>query len=261
MLNLSYIFEDANAAMTVHVDRLTVVPLPAAVYMMQVDVLNHYEHALTHYFGLTLREHYLQNSSLGTPYQKWAFFVNQNFSMLSFAIHNLLRYTSRLVHETQYPQIGRDTSEYMRSFKAKSSTYTSPLSNIRSNDHAIGVRVLDDQQLAVTSIGRRPRSDRVIMRCKGDGPTEYVRVVTDAAGQEREEPADRAAFDEAIRSVTTETVDIRDRSQLAKIRERGMNEVEALAKRNREFGEACNAYYASRKVAEPFGNLNQSYWT
>jgi hypothetical protein len=53
MLNLSFIFEDANAAMAEYADRLSVVPLPAALYMMQVDVLNHYRDALTHYFPLT----------------------------------------------------------------------------------------------------------------------------------------------------------------------------------------------------------------
>src|SRR5690349_10447726 len=105
MLNLSHIFEDANAAIAGYADRLAVVPLPAAVYMMQVDVLNQYRHALGHYFTLTLDESFLQNSSLGTPYEKWAFFVNRDCEMLSFAIHNLLRYTSRLVHETQCPDV------------------------------------------------------------------------------------------------------------------------------------------------------------
>lgn len=50
MLNLSFIFDDANAAMAEYADRLAVVPLPAAVYMMQVDVLNSYTYALTYYF-------------------------------------------------------------------------------------------------------------------------------------------------------------------------------------------------------------------
>ena len=90
MLNVSFIFEDAKAAMSEYADRLAVAPLPAAVYMMQVDVLNHYRYALTHYFTLTLGEPILQDSSLGTPYQKWAFFVNKNFAMLSFAVHHLL---------------------------------------------------------------------------------------------------------------------------------------------------------------------------
>jgi len=98
------------------------------------------------------------------------------------------------------------------------------------------------------------------MRSMGGGPTEYVRVVKDAAGLEHEEPADRAAFDRVMESLETETVDIRDRAALGTIRDRGGREITALAARNRGFGEACDAYYASRKVAEPFQNLNENYW-
>lgn len=101
MLNLSFIFADAIHALQIDSSRLTVQPLPAAVYLMQVDVLNHYRYALEHYLCLTLNEPFLQNSSLGTPYQKWAHFTNEDFEMLSFAIHQLLRYTSRLFHETE----------------------------------------------------------------------------------------------------------------------------------------------------------------
>ncbi len=218
MLNLSYIFEDANTAMAEFADRLAVVPLPAAVYMMQVDVLNHYRYALTHYLTLTLSEPYLQNSSLGTPYQKWAFFVNKNFEMLSFAVHNLLRYTSRLVHETQCPKAD-DSVDYMASFKGKSNTYTLPLCDIKFKDKPIGVRVHNDERLTVTAI----RNTR--------------------------EPLE------------AESVDIRDRSRLDAVRERGMREISTLTEHNRVFGGACNAYYSSRKVAEPFRNLNQEYWT
>lgn len=260
MLNLSYIFEDANAAMVEYADRLAVAPLPAAVYMMQVDVLNHYRYALTHYFSLTLSEPYLQSSSLGTPYQKWAFFVNKDFDMLSFAVHNLLRYTSRLVHETQCPQVGRDSSEYMRAFKTKSNTYTGPLCDIKYKDRPIGVRIHEDQRLTVTAIRRTRYPVPVVMRSVANGPAEFVRVVTDAAGQESEEPTDAAEFERAIEELESETVSIADRSRLATIRERGMREIASLAEHNRVFGEVCNAYYASRKVAEPFQNLNQEYW-
>src|SRR5260370_40853869 len=101
MLNLSFIFDDAIHALKEYSDCLAVVPLPAAVYMMQVDVINHYRYALEHYLTLTLNESYVQNSSLGTPYQKGAYFTNEDFAMLSFAVHNLLRYPSRLIDETE----------------------------------------------------------------------------------------------------------------------------------------------------------------
>lgn len=260
MLNLSYITEDANAAMAGYADRLAVAPLPAAVYMMQVDVLNHYRYALTHYLTLTLNEPYLQKSSLGTPYQKWAFFVNKDFELLSFAIHNLLRYTSRLVHETQWPNGGRDTSEYMRSFKDKSNTYTGPLCDIKYKDKPIGIRVHDDPRLTVTGIRAWSHRDPVIMWNTTSGPCEFVRVVKDRSGQEQEEPTDAAGFERAMETLETEIVDIRDRSRLDTIRDRGVLEIAALSESNRAFGDLCNAYYASRKVAESFKNLIQSYW-
>ena len=72
MLNLAFLFDDAIDALTRYAEDLVVVPLPAAVYMMQVDVVNHYHHALEHYLTVPLDAPFLQDSSLGTPYQKWA---------------------------------------------------------------------------------------------------------------------------------------------------------------------------------------------
>ncbi len=57
------------------------VPLPAAVYMMQADVINHYQYALENYLTLTLNE--VENSSLRTPYQKWARVTNEDFTILA----------------------------------------------------------------------------------------------------------------------------------------------------------------------------------
>ena len=51
------------------------------------------------------------------------------------------------------------------------------------------------------------------------------------------------------KALRQKTIDIHDRSRLKAIRERGMTEIENLAARNRVFGEACNVYFASRKVA------------
>ena len=58
-----------------------------------------------------------------------------------------------------------------------------------------------------------------------------------------------------------ESVDIRDRSRLDAVQERGLREISTLNAHNRAFGGVCNAHYASRKVAEPFRNLNEEYWT
>lgn len=98
MLHLDFVFDDAIRALTEHADRLAIAPLPATVYLMQMDVINHYRHALDHYLTLLLNAPFLQNSSLGTSCQKWDHFTNEDFALLSFSVHNLLRYTSRLIH-------------------------------------------------------------------------------------------------------------------------------------------------------------------
>ena len=54
------------------------------------DVINAAEYALNHYFPLTLKEPYLQNSSVGTPYEKWAMFTNEDFAALDVCLQRLL---------------------------------------------------------------------------------------------------------------------------------------------------------------------------
>ena len=53
--------------------------LAVVIYHLLGDVVNAGEHALVHYLPLTLEEDFLQNSSIGTPYQKWARFTNEDF--------------------------------------------------------------------------------------------------------------------------------------------------------------------------------------
>ncbi|MGK3966636.1 hypothetical protein WMF01_39290 [Sorangium sp. So ce1667] len=56
--------------------------LALVIYHLLGDMVNAAEHALGHYFPLTLTEPFLQNSSLGSPCQKWATFTNEDFGML-----------------------------------------------------------------------------------------------------------------------------------------------------------------------------------
>jgi len=236
MLNLAFIFDDAIYALTQHADDLEVVPLPAAVYMMQHDVINHYHLALEHYLTVGLDEPSLQDSSLGTPYQKWAFFTNMDFESLSFTIHNMMRYTSRLIHETEclvpnarsHARLNKACEEssqprkFWEAMAIKSNSYTTPIGEIRRNK-SIGVMVHDDHRLSIAAVRTRP---------EGEPP----------------EP------------IQTETIDIRDRSRLVTLQERGRVEIGELRSRNRAFAEVCDAFYQSRRVAQPFENLNQPYW-
>jgi hypothetical protein len=150
MLNLTIIFDDANRGLTEHATRLAVFALPAAVYLMQRDVINHYNYALDHYFTLTLQESFLQNSSIGPPYQKWAYFTNQDFGLLSFTIHNLLRYTSRLFHESEgavlvaegrYSELG-----------PRSNRYTNLLCEIKYRRKAVGISIEDNNRWWVSIV-------------------------------------------------------------------------------------------------------------
>jgi hypothetical protein len=64
--------------------------LQVVVYHLLGDILNAAEYALTHYFPLTLAEPFLQNSSIGTPYQKWAKFTNEDFQKVDHCIRRLV---------------------------------------------------------------------------------------------------------------------------------------------------------------------------
>jgi hypothetical protein len=65
--------------------------LALVVYHLLGDMANAAELALNHYFPLTLAEPYLQNSSLGSPYQKWATFTNKDFGVLDECVRRVVR--------------------------------------------------------------------------------------------------------------------------------------------------------------------------
>ena len=65
--------------------------LSLVVYHLLGDMANAAELALSHYFPLTLTEPYLQNSSLGSPYQKWATFTNEDFGTLDECARRVVR--------------------------------------------------------------------------------------------------------------------------------------------------------------------------
>lgn len=64
--------------------------LSIVLYHLLGDVVNSAERALNHYFPLTLAESFLQNSSLGTPYQKWTKFTNDDFQKLDQCVRRLV---------------------------------------------------------------------------------------------------------------------------------------------------------------------------
>lgn len=251
MLNIACIFEEASRA-TPHFNCLQVMPLPAAVYMMQLDVINHYRYALDHYFTLTLREPYLQNSSMGTPYQKWAFFANKDFDMLAVAAQNLMRYTSRLTNESECVALHK--AERFSEMKGRGSTHIGALVELRDGRKAIGVRVNEDNSLSISALRAGPIAEHIVSRGSITGPGETVVVTTGADGKTHERVIGREEYIRLTEDVRTQKIAIGDRSILATLRERGHAEIAALVELNRIFGEATNTFYRSRNVAQPFSN-------
>lgn len=79
-----------------HRDSLSIV-----AFHLLADILKGSEHALVHYFTLTLSEPFLQNSHIGTPYQKWADQTNQNFQRIDQHIKLLFPTFQHLAHDTE----------------------------------------------------------------------------------------------------------------------------------------------------------------
>ncbi len=74
--------------------------LSIVAFHMLADILKDSEHAIVHYFTLTLSEPFLQNSQTGTPYQKWADQTNQNFQRIDQHIKLLFPIFQHLAHDT-----------------------------------------------------------------------------------------------------------------------------------------------------------------
>jgi hypothetical protein len=258
MLNLAPIFEDAITAMRDHSNLLEVKPLPATVFLLQCDVINHYRYALTHYFNLTLNEHYLQNSSIGTPYEKWAKFANEDFEMFSFCTHNLIRYTSRLIHETWCPAL-RNAERYSERTRL-SNGYTVPICDINYKHTSIGVRIGADETLAVTPFAKSASYEGTVRVISGgEGTSRWFHTTVDAEGEEIEREISKDHFIELTRTLREREYEIRDRSMLTALQSQGLEEVEKLVELNRQFGDLCKQYEATNSAFTPFDHLHQSW--
>ncbi|MEO0530317.1 MAG: hypothetical protein AAF266_07025 [Planctomycetota bacterium] len=258
MLNLLTVFDDAIASMQDHSNLLSVAPLPATVFLLQRDVINHYRYALTHYFPLELTEPFLQNSSVGTPYEKWAKFTNEDFDCLAFAISNLVRYTSRLVHDTTCKAM--EESRSYSDMKALSNSYTGPICEFRQAGGSVGVRINADETLTITSFATYPSPDATVAMTSTDGgPLEYFRVTTDSSGQEARQAIGSEEYQELTRVLRGKERRIQDRSVVQSLKKEGLSEVEELAERNHLFGAACRGIDHQKSVFSPFDSLHESW--
>lgn len=259
MLNLRPIFQDAIDVLSVYAPQLKLPALPATVFLMQQDVVNHYRYAVTHYLPLTLDEHFLQNSSLGTPYEKWAKFTNDDFQQLSFTVTNLIRYTVRLIHETE--SVAMKAERKYREASARSNAYIAPLVEIDSRGRHIGIYVTPHQSLTVTPFSTETDyTGRLGRQSEADGETEWWHETTDSDGNESKRIITKAEFQELSRTLRERLVELKDRSALKHLKSNGLKECDELAALATQFAALCNSYCDNHQVAVAFENLHASWW-
>lgn len=70
--------------------------LTIVAYHNLCELLESTEHAMYHYFTLSLEERFLQNSHLGTPYQKWAHGTNDDFKRVVRQVRHLVSIIEQL---------------------------------------------------------------------------------------------------------------------------------------------------------------------
>jgi len=267
MLNLDFAYRDAVTALKDHAARLGIPALAPTVFLMQRDVINSYRYALDHYLPLPLDTDYLQDSSLGTPYQKWAFFTNGDFLLLSFAVANLLRYTSRLVHETTCVALCESrNSEQGFARGILSNKYTNKILELRDGKKRIGLVMSQDDEKAMVFFFRVKWPDYGYMiSSKSPGQQEYFRITKDWLGQEKITPVDYAEFkqdnERNFASIAETQHDIHDRARVAELRQQGHAELALLEKIHAEYSALCDTYCRKHQMVAPFTNLNESFWT
>jgi hypothetical protein len=223
MLNIEPVFSDARISILDAGDHLEAASLAATVYLMQRDVINQYRYALDHYLTVELTAPFLQNSSLGTPFQKWAKFTNDDFALLSFHIQNLVRYTARLLCETLSRK--RDEERDFAKSKDASSKYIPLLVNLAPAAFGIGVRVEEQDSVKVCALGLE---EALVMA----GTCEEVHTWRNAAER---------------------------REVLRKLVNSGETEIATLRKDHEAYAAACRQFYGAHPIITPFDRLHPSY--
>jgi hypothetical protein len=259
MLNLRPIFQDANDVLSGYASHLSVPALAPTVHLMQRDVINHYRYAATHYLSLTLMEHFLQNSSIGTPYDKWAKFTNADFDILSFTITNLMRYTTRLIHETE--SVALNAEGRYREASVRSNAYIAPLVEIDHQHRRIGIRVNPDESLTLTPFS--PDADYPGMvggHSDANGTIEWWHATCDADGNESRRIITKSEYQELTRTLRDRRVANQDRSVLAHLKAEALSECDDLEVVNNQFRVLCNRYCAQHEVATAFDRLHEEWW-
>jgi len=224
MLNLKPIYEDSLDSLKNGAEALQVNSLPISVFMMQKDVINHYKYAFEHYFDLSLKEPFLQNSSLGSPYDKWRKFANDDFELLFFSIKTLVTFSSRLFHESELRQ--RLAERDLDNLKMDSNRYTNLICDFKYKKYKLGIIVNEDETLLLSAF--HPEGIRV--------------------------------SDNQWSSVKNEVIDISNRAILKEICQRAKKEIGELELINERYKALCQNFCKKFDLFSDYENLHQSYW-
>ena len=223
MLNLQPVFHDALTSLTEGSEFLVSPPLAACVYLMQRDVINQYRYALEHYLTVDLAAPFLQNSSLGSPHQKWAKFTNDDFALLSFHIKNLVRYTARLVDQT-LAKLHQSRGEFHES-KAVGNNYIPCIVETADSQSFLGIRCEAASTVKVIALAKE-----VTLTSKATEETTHFW---------KDEVERRRVLNELLRS--------------------GEAEVTALSQVHEVYSLACRKYYENQPVISGFEERHPSY--
>ncbi len=93
-----YVFKKA-------LDKNQTLPAPAAVYEVSKnlhEMINKINLVANHYLALDFTEEFLQNSSFGTPKDKWRYFLNEDMQCLNNSIRKYIFSLNSLSHENSF---------------------------------------------------------------------------------------------------------------------------------------------------------------
>jgi len=223
MFNIRFVLDDAIRCLEAYSEEIAIKPLPATVFLMQQDVVNHLAHALTHYFPLTLDAPFLQNSSLGTPYEKWAKFTNDDFELFFTCFRNLVAYTGRLVYESERKVLQRQRR--FDEIKTVENRYTEINCDFKYFNGFIGIRVHANERIAIHAV-------------------DFT-----AAGN----------LDRTPSNCMERVVDITDRSVIKQISTAIRIELDELNRLHSSYRTLCEEYYSAKSIAEGFPNLIENF--
>jgi hypothetical protein len=205
--------------------------LVVVLYHLLGDVVNAAESALTHYFPLTLAESFLQNSSLGTPYQKWAKFTNDDFQKLDQSVRQLLPAAWSWYEEAvDRPNRSAATKDAWHWFQAVNTQYAACVVN--ASEPALTISALNIADWV------EPTGSR------------FLNVVNRPPRDEREPPP----------IVTKATWDIADRSAVADLQRAGLTRLEELRGLTTQFAEWLRAHATMEEITTPHRGTLSDCW-